>query len=37
MADDTTPENDVVQTLEDEGVDKFVASWMELLVGVDNA
>ncbi len=27
---------DVVQTLEDEGVEKFVASWHELLAGVEN-
>ena len=29
--------NDVVQVLEDEGVDKFVASWNELADGVDQA
>lgn len=28
---------DVVQALEDEGVEKFVASWHELLAGVENA
>jgi transaldolase len=28
---------DVVSTLEREGVEKFVASWMELLEGVENA
>lgn len=29
--------DDVVQTLEDEGVEKFVASWHELLAGVESA
>ena len=29
--------DDVVQTLEEEGVDKFVASWNELLEGVESA
>jgi transaldolase len=29
--------DDVVETLEVEGVDKFVSSWMELLQGVENA
>jgi transaldolase len=29
--------DDVVQTLEDEGVEKFVASWNELLAGVESA
>lgn len=29
--------DDVVQTLENEGVEKFVASWHELLTGVENA
>ena len=29
--------DDVVSTLEKEGVEKFVASWKELLEGVENA
>ena len=37
LADVGIDYDDVVQTLEDEGVEKFVASWNELLVGVDSA
>ena len=35
LADVGIDYDDVVQTLEDEGVEKFVASWNELLAGVD--
>jgi len=37
LADVGIDYDDVVQTLEDEGVEKFVASWNELLAGVDSA
>jgi transaldolase len=37
LADVGVDYDDVVQTLEDEGVEKFVASWHELLADVENA